>query len=228
LNIAMLNQLEQELDRLSTISRVRVLIFRAVGKMFSAGVDIVDHTPDKVDEMIPLFDRACRALADFPTPTIAAVQGHALGGGCELVLCCDLAVMAEGAMIGQPEIQLAAMAPVAALRLPYLVGYRAAADLMFTGRNLAAEEALSLGLVNAVVPPELVDGWTAEKASHMAALSRAALTLLKDSLALGYGSWADAMPKIESIYLDKLMKTYDAQEGLTAFMEKRKPVWKHG
>jgi cyclohexa-1,5-dienecarbonyl-CoA hydratase len=228
LNIAMLNQLEQELDRLSTVARVRVLIFRAAGKMFSAGVDIVDHTPDKVGEMIPLFDRVCRALADFPTPTIAAVQGHALGGGCELVLCCDLAVMAEGAKIGQPEIQLAAMAPVAALRLPYLMGYRAAADLMFTGRNLTADEALSVGLVNAVVPPELVNGWTSEKASHLAALSRAALTLLKDSLALGYGSWADAMPEMERIYLDKLMKTYDAKEGLSAFMEKRKPVWKHG
>ena len=228
LDIAMLRQLETEIERLSTRIGVRVLVLRASGKMFSGGVDVGDHTPDKVGEMIPLFDRVCRSLAEFPTPTLAAIQGHALGGGCELVLCCDLAVMAERAVIGQPEIQLAAMAPVAALRLPYLVGYRAAADLMFTGRNLTADEALSFGLVNAVVPSELVEGWSMEKANQIAGLSRAAMSLLKRALILGYSNWADALPEVERLYLDELMKTADAQEGLSAFIEKRKPEWKHG
>ncbi|MGB3715418.1 MAG: enoyl-CoA hydratase-related protein [Candidatus Promineifilaceae bacterium] len=228
LNIAMLRQLETEIERLSTRIGVRVLVLRASGKMFSAGVDVGDHTPDKVGEMIPLFDRVCHSLAEFPTPTLAAIQGHALGGGCELVLCCDLAVMAEGSVIGQPEIQLAAMAPIAALRLPYLVGYRAAADLMFTGRNLPADEALSFGLVNAVVPAELVEGWAMEKANQIAGLSRAAMSLLKRALNLGYSNWASALPEVERLYLDELMKTADAQEGLSAFIEKRKPEWKHG
>jgi cyclohexa-1,5-dienecarbonyl-CoA hydratase len=227
LNIAMLRLLEAEVERLASMSGVRVLVLQARGKMFSAGVDVGDHTPDKVGEMIPLFDRVCHSLAQFPRPTLAAIQGHALGGGCELVLCCDLAVMAEGAVIGQPEIQLAAIAPIAALRLPYLVGYRAAADLMFTGRTLKAGEALSFGLVNAVVPGELVEGWAMEKANQIAALSRAAMTLLKRALQLGYANWASALPEVERLYLDELMKTADAQEGLSAFIEKRKPEWKH-
>jgi cyclohexa-1,5-dienecarbonyl-CoA hydratase len=228
LNIATLRQLEAEIERLAGKIGVRVLVLRANGKMFSAGVDVGEHTPDKVGQMIPLFDRVCRSLAEFPTPTLAAIQGHALGGGCELVLCCDLAVMAEGSVIGQPEIQLAAMAPIAALRLPYLVGYRAAADLMFTGRNLNADEALSFGLVNAVVPGELVEGWATEKANQIAGLSRAAMSLLKRALNLGYSNWAQALPEVERLYLDELMKTADAQEGLSAFIEKRKPDWIHG
>ena len=133
LNIAALTQLESALTELSRDESIRVLVLRAEGKMFSAGVDVADHTPDKVGEMIPLFDRVCRALANFPVPTLAVVHGHALGGGCELVLCCDLAVMTDTAKIGQPEIQLAAFAPIAAMRLPKLVGYRNAADMLFTG-----------------------------------------------------------------------------------------------
>ena len=122
LDIATLTQFESALTELSQDESIRVLVIKAEGKMFSAGVDVADHTPDKVGDMIPLFDRVCRALANFPAPTIAVVHGHALGGGCELVLCCDLAVMTGNAKIGQPEIQLAAIAPIAALRLPQLVG----------------------------------------------------------------------------------------------------------
>ena len=152
INIAMLQELETVLAHMGQMSEVRVLVLQAAGKLFSAGVDIGDHTDEKVGEMIPLFNRVCQALADFPRPTIAAVQGHALGGGCEFVICCDFAVMAESAKIGQPEIQLASFAPVAALRLPYLVGYRAAADFMFNGRNLPASKAYEIGLINAAVP----------------------------------------------------------------------------
>ncbi len=227
LNIPMLQQLEAALGELAGDEAVRALVLRAEGKMFSAGVDVADHTAEKVGEMIPLFDRVCQALADFPVPTLAAVHGHALGGGCELVLCCDLAVIAEGAKIGQPEIQLAAIAPIAALRLPYLTGYRAAAELMFTGRNLTAQEALGMGLVNAVVHAEEVNPWAQEKATQIAGLSRAAMTLLKRALTLGYGAWARALPELEHLYLEELMNTTDAHEGLAAFMEKRKPEWEH-
>lgn len=227
INMPVLEQLENALGKLSGDDSVRALILRAEGKMFSAGADVADHTADKVGKMIPLFDRVYRALADFPVPTFAAVHGHALGGGCELVLCCDLAVMAEKAKIGQPEIQLAALAPVAALRLPYLVGYRAAADIMFTGRNLTALEALEVGLINAVVPAKQINAWVQEKTGQIAGLSRAAMTLLKRALLTGYGDWAKSGADLERLYLDDLMSTADAHEGLAAFMEKRKPEWKH-
>ena len=227
LHMPMLWQLEARLESLARQPSIRLLVLGAQGKLFSAGVDVADHTPDKVGEMIPLFDRVCRALADFPLPTIAAVHGHALGGGCELVLCCDLAVMAEEASLGQPEIQLAALAPIAALRLPYLVGYRAAAELMFTGRRLNAQEALQAGLVNAVVPAGQVNAWVEERAATLAGLSRVALGVVKRALHAGYGAWAAAMGDLERLYLEDLMNTADAHEGLAAFMEKRSPVWKH-
>ncbi len=227
IHIPMLEQLERTLAGLAGDRQVRTLIVRAAGKLFSAGVDVADHTADKVGDMIPLFDRVCRALAGFPVPTIAAVHGHALGGGCELVICCDLAYMAEDAKIGQPEIQLAVFAPVAALRLPYLSGYRAAADLMFTGRTLTAAEALQTGLVNAVVPAAQVMPAAREKAQQIAAHSRAAMTLLKKALLHGYRDWAENLPLVERLYLDELMRTHDVNEGLQAFMQKRKPVWRH-
>ena len=227
LNIAALSQLESTLTELSRDENIRVLILRAEGKMFSAGVDVADHTPEKVGEMIPLFDRTCRLLANFPCPTLAVVHGHALGGGCELVLCCDLAVMAEGAKISQPEIQLAAFAPVAAMRLPRMTTYRLAADMLLTGRTLTADEALRLGLVNAVVSAEQLQIWVNEKVTQLASLSRVALTATKRALQLGFGNWDASAKELERLYLDELMKTEDAREGLAAFMEKRTAVWKH-
>ncbi len=227
LDIATLTQFESALTELSRDDSIRVLIIKAEGKMFSAGVDVADHTPDKVGEMIPLFDRVCRALANFPAPTIAVVHGHALGGGCELVLCCDLAVMTETAKIGQPEVQLAAIAPIAAIRLPQLVGYRNAADMLFTGRVLTAGEALNMGLVNAVVSSDELEKWLCVKIAQLTSLSRVALTMTKRALHLGFGAWDSSAAELERLYLDELMKTEDAREGLTAFMEKRAAVWKH-
>lgn len=227
IDISMLQQMQSALESLSQDISVRTLVLRAEGKLFSAGVDVADHTAEKVGEMIPLVDHVCQTLAGFPVPTIAAVQGHALGGGCELVICCDMAVMVERAKIGQPEIQLAVFAPVAAMRLPFLVGYPAAADLLFTGRSLSAQEALEMGLVNAVVPLDQLNGWVGEKAAQMSGLSRTALTLSKRALQLGFGNWAGSHEEMERLYLDELMSTADANEGLASFMEKRRPVWQH-
>ncbi len=227
IHIPMIKQLKEALDGLAQNSAVRVLILQAEGKLFSAGVDVADHTADKVGEMIPSFNGVCCALADFPAPTIAAVTGHALGGGCELVICCDIAVMSEKAKIGQPEIQLACFAPIAAMRLPFLVGYSAAADLMFTGRNLNAQEALSLGLANAVVPVEQVLEWADAKAAQLKGLSGSALALCKKALNMGYGNWANCRSEVERLYLEDLMDTADVHEGLESFMEKRPPVWQH-
>lgn len=227
LDIATLTQFESALAELTRDESIRVLVVKAEGKMFSAGVDVADHTPDKVGGMIPLFDRVCRALANFPAPTIAVVHGHALGGGCELVLCCDLAVMTDNAKIGQPEIQLAAIAPIAALRLPQLVGYRNAADILFTGRSLTADEALKMGLVNAVVSAEQLEQWVEDKVTKLTSLSRVALTMTKRALHIGFGAWDSSAAELERLYLEELMKTEDAREGLTAFMEKRAAVWRH-
>ena len=194
--------------------------------MFSAGVDVADHTADKVGEMIPLFDKVCVALSEFPTPTLAVMHGHALGGGCELVLCCDLIVAAEGANIGQPEIKLATVAPIAALRLPGVVGYRRAAEMLFTGDAIGAVEAARIGLINRAVPVGELDQVVEQYVDKLRGLSAAALRVCKRAARLGAEGWAN-LPAMEKLYLEELMSTEDAQEGVASFMEKRSPVWRH-
>jgi len=194
--------------------------------MFSAGVDVADHTAEKVGEMIPLVDRVCLALANFPTPTLAVLHGHALGGGCEVALCCDLVVAAEAANLGQPEIKLAAVAPIAALRLPGLVGYRRAAEMLFTGDVVNAPEAARIGLINRAVPAGELEPTVAHYISRLRGLSAAALRVCKQAARLGADGWGN-LPAMEKLYLDELMSTEDAHEGVASFVEKRAPVWKH-
>lgn len=227
LNIQMLKEFIEELKNAAQDECVGALVLKANGDLFSAGVDVADHTEDKVGIMIPLFNQVCQLLADFPAPTVAAVHGHAIGGGCELVMCCDLAIMSEDAIIGQPEIKLATIAPIAAMRLPALVGYRAAADILFTGRNLNAQEALQIGLVNEIVASDKVEEIAMDKASQMSSMSRAAQRLNKRALQLGQYNWSKTMPDMEELYLEELMNTEDAIEGLEAFIEKRQPIWSH-
>jgi cyclohexa-1,5-dienecarbonyl-CoA hydratase len=226
LNIAMLRELGRALDAAAQEHSLRVLVVRAEGKMFSAGVDVADHTADKVGEMIPLFDQVCAALSDFLTPTLAVVHGHALGGGCEIALCCDLAVAADGAKFGQPEIKLATIAPIAALRLPWLIGYRRSAELLFTGEAIDASEAARIGLINRAVPASELDRVADKLAGQLSGLSGAALRLCKRALRLASDGW-QGLPAIERLYLDELMSAEDAQEGLEAFLQKRGPIWKH-
>jgi cyclohexa-1,5-dienecarbonyl-CoA hydratase len=226
LNIAMLRELSDTLDGAAREGSMRALVLRAEGKLFSAGVDVADHTADKVGEMIPLVDRVCAALADIPAPTLAVVHGHALGGGCELALCCDLIVAAEGANFGQPEIKLATVAPIASLRLPPLIGYRRAAEMLFTGDTIGAAEAARIGLINRAVPGDELDKTVDELVGKLTTLSAAALRVCKRAVRLGADGWAN-LPAVEKLYLDDLMSSEDAHEGLAAFMEKRAPVWKH-
>jgi cyclohexa-1,5-dienecarbonyl-CoA hydratase len=226
LNLAMLRETGSVLESVAQDESLRVLVVRAEGKAFSAGVDVADHTADKAGEMIPLFDRVCAALADFPAPTLAVVHGHALGGGCELALCCDLVVAAEGANFGQPEIKLATIAPVAALRLPGLVGYRRAAELLFTGEAVGAAEAARIGLINRAVPAAELESAVEQYVGKLRALSGAALRVCKKAARRGGNGWSK-LAAMEKLYLEELMSTQDAHEGVASFIEKRAPIWKH-
>jgi cyclohexa-1,5-dienecarbonyl-CoA hydratase len=154
------------------------------------------------------------------------VHGHALGGGCELALCCDLIVAAEGANFGQPEIKLATVAPIAALRLPGLVGYRRAAELLFTGEAIGAVEAARVGLINRAVPAGELDQAVEQYVGKLRALSGAALRVCKQAARLGDDGWGK-LSAMEKLYLEGLMSTQDAHEGVASFIEKRAPVWKH-
>lgn len=226
LHIPLLAELEAILQTAAADSTLRLLVLRAAGKLFSAGVDIGDHTAERVGEMIPLFHRVCRALAQFPAPTLAVMHGHALGGGCELVLCCDLIVAAERAKMGQPEIKLATFAPIAALRLPALVGRPLAAELLFTGEAMTAGAAATAGLINRAVPADELETAVDEYIQKLRPLSATALRLCKQALNQGQDNWAQ-LEAVEAQYLQDLMATADVHEGLAAYQEKRAPTWQH-
>jgi cyclohexa-1,5-dienecarbonyl-CoA hydratase len=228
LTTRMLLDLAGHLEQIADDDAVRVVLLDAAGKLFSAGVDVEDHVGDKVRSMMEALDRLFGVLARVPQPTVAAVQGAALGGGCELVLGTDLCLASSRAKFGQPEIKLGLFAPPASMLLPRLVGERKALELLLTGDPVSAEEACRLGLVNRVLPDEgfrdEVDRFMAE----LAGLSGPALRLAKRAVLETRGRGVDeAQRGLRDLYLNELMQTHDANEGLAAFLEKREPAWKH-
>lgn len=227
LDIAMLRELQEAAAQVAADPSAAVLVVTGEGKAFSAGVDVADHTEDRVEDMITAFHAALERLAGLDLPVVAAVNGAALGGGLEVALACDLIVAREGAKLGQPEIQLGVFPPYAAAVLPGMVGAARALDLCLTGRTFTAEEGLAMGLVQRVFSrdgfPEEANAFVAS----LAALSPAVLRMTKGAVRMGATEPPDrALRAIERRYLDDLMKLDDAREGLAAFMEKRPPVWK--
>jgi cyclohexa-1,5-dienecarbonyl-CoA hydratase len=229
LNIAMMREINTALEEVSDDPGVKVLVFEAAegSKAFSAGVDVSEHTADKVEEMIGVFHRIFRLLDELEVPTVAVVGGAALGGGCELVLFCDMVIASERASFGQPEIQVGVIPPIAVVALPGIIGPKKALEMVLIGDRIRAAEAERLGLVNKVVPPEELQATADEFVSKLARLSGAVLRLTKRAVRLGsVGRFADGLAAVEELYLGPLMHTEDAHEGLAAFMEKRAPVWK--
>jgi cyclohexa-1,5-dienecarbonyl-CoA hydratase len=229
LDIAMMREIHGALEEAETDDGIRVIVFRGAGeRAFSAGVSIQDHTPDRIGEMIREFHGIFRRLARSERATLAAVQGHCLGGGFELAAMCDLVVAADNAQFGQPEIKLGQLAPVGVILLPYLIGYRKAAELLLTGRNLSAQEALSLGLVNRLAPPNKLGERTDELLRELLGQSASALRLTKTILRRVAGlEFEKALAVSEEFFLNTLAKTEDAKEGIFAFLEKRAPQWKN-
>jgi cyclohexa-1,5-dienecarbonyl-CoA hydratase len=228
LDIRTSRALREVVHGLAGLDEVGVLVLTGAGKAFSAGVDIGEHRPETAHDMLHAFHDLCRAILDFPRPTIARVHGAALGGGCELVLCCDLAVADASARLGQPEISLGVFPPVAAVMLPRLAGRRATMEVILWGEVMPAAEALRLRLVSEVVADDALDARVAERAARVASLSGTALRKTRKAIRRGaIGPMDDALRAVEEMYLNDLMRTEDASEGLESFLEKRPPVWRH-
>jgi methylglutaconyl-CoA hydratase len=213
---------------------LRAVLLAGRGASFCAGADLdwmrasgeLTHERNVAD--------AQRAAAMFaavdscPVPVVARVHGAALGGGCEVVLSCDLSIAAESATLGLPEIGLGVFPPLAAVLLPRTVGRCAAAEALLLGETLPAAEAVRLGLCGDVVPDAELDARVAAKAARAAALSGTSLRRARKALRRGaVGPLDDALRAVEEIYLNELMRTADATEGLQAWIEKRPPHWRH-
>jgi cyclohexa-1,5-dienecarbonyl-CoA hydratase len=204
-----------------------LVVLGAEGKAFSAGVDIADHTPDQVHAMIDVFDRLFLTMSEIEKPIAALVNGAALGGGFELVLFCDLVVASEKAKLGQPEVKVGVFPPIACYLLPRLLSWPLAMEILLGGEVFDAARAAQIGLVNKVFPADNFGGDATSYLKLFSKLSPVVLALTKKAARAGAGKdFAEGLKIIDEIYLQELMKTHDAVEGLQAFMEKRKPVWK--
>ncbi len=226
MNIQMMEEINRALGELMG-SPPNLLVFRAEGKAFSVGVEVADHLGDKANYMIEVFHGIFRRMDSLGVPSLAVVQGAALGGGCELAAYCDMVLASEKARFGQPEIQVGVFPPIAALAFPRMIGRKKAMELVLSGESISAQEALQIGLVNKVVPAESLEAEVQAWASRFAKLSGVVLRLARRALVEGWDTQVErGLARIEEIYLKELMNTQDAKEGLQAFLEKREPVWK--
>lgn len=227
LDIPTIARLGEVVSELAGDADLQVVVIRGAGeRAFSAGVAVQDHTPDKVGPMLESLHGAIRKLRDLSAVTVAAVRGHCLGGGMELALACDLVVATEDARFGQPEIELGCYPPVAAALYPSLIGPGRTLDLLLTGRTLSCEEAERMGLVARRVAD--LDEGVAKLTAEITARSAAVVRLTKKAVQAGRDrGFSEALSESERLYLEELCPTADMEEGIAAFLEKRRPVWKH-
>jgi cyclohexa-1,5-dienecarbonyl-CoA hydratase len=226
IDIAMMEELAQGLADIDARPDVSVVLIRGEGKAFSAGVDVAAHTPDRVEEMLTKFHAAIRALLNTKKVTIAAVHGHCLGGGAELAMICDLVYTTASAQWEFPEIKLGCYPPVACTALAALVGQKRAAELILTGRTIRGTEAAEIGLANHAVTDEGLQSAVEGTVQQVLKMSASSLAITKKAIyAWDAAHFDKGLARAEKIYLEELMKTSDAQEGIRAFIEKREPKW---
>ena len=229
LDIKTMREMDQALQEVKGRQKeLKLLVITQAGdKAFSTGVDVKDHTSDKVDEMIEVFHKIFRIMATLDLPTLAVVNGHALGGGCEVAIFCDMVIATEKSQFGQPEIKLAVYPSMVVALLYRLIGLKKAFEMIITGDSIDAKEAERIGLINLAVPEERLAEEVEKFIKRLTDKSPVALKLAKRATLAGIDlDFEQALQRSEAIYKGNLMKTYDANEGLTAFMEKRTPVWK--
>ena len=197
------------------------------GPHFSFGASVEEHLPASCEQMLRSLHDLLEAMLDWPRPILMAIRGQCLGGGLEFALAGNLMFAAPEAQFGQPELKLGVFAPAASVLLPLRIGQARAEDLLYSGRSIDAQTALAWGLANEMAEdPAAAAAAYFEK--HLAGKSAASLALAVRAAREPFADLARArLGDVEALYLEKLMLTRDANEGLTAFLEKRAPKWEH-
>ena len=226
IDVEMMEQFASALAEAEARQEIAVIVLAGSDQAFSVGVDVATHTPDRVDAMLAKFHTVIHAVVGSRKVTVAAVRGHCLGGGAELAMVCDLVYTTGDANWGFPEIALGCFPPVAAAALAALVGQKRAADLILTGRSITGDEAAEIGLANRAVSEEQLDLVVEGAVKHLSGLSPAVLKITKKALyAWDAFHFDKRLARAEAVYLEELSKVNDMQEGINAFLEKRKPAW---
>lgn len=230
LNTELVTELHDVIEALDRDSAVRVIVLTGEGKAFVAGADIAEMSRFAPLEARAFAQNGHKTLARIEQtekPIICAINGFALGGGCEVALACDIRVMAEGAKIGQPEVNLGIIPGFGGTqRLSRLVGSGSAKELVYTGDYIDAQEALRIGLVNKVVGLDKLMDTVMEMARKIAAKGPAAVRLAKSVINRGLDSNLNTGNALEIEAFGVCFASGEPKEGMTAFLEKRKPNWK--
>ena len=226
LSVGLMREMLQALDDFEAHPDIAIIIIEGDRRAFSAGVDIKAHVPEQVRDMLTSFHAVIRAIVGSRKVTIASVEGACLGGGAELAAVCDLAYTARDATWGFPEIKLGCFPTVAAVALPALVGQKRASELILTGRQISGDEAVAIGLANRSVHAEELEGLVQQTADELSQHSPVALAHAKKSIYAWDAIHFDkGLARAEKIYLEELVSTADAREGIMAFLEKRSAKW---
>ena len=221
LDIPMLEELRDALARIRP-DRHALILDAAGTRAFSAGVAVQDHLGDRAGVMLAVFHDCFRILARLDLVTVALVRGLTLGGGCELAMACDFILAGENATFGQPEIRLGVFPPVGAYQLSRQLSPRKGLEMMLTGDPVPAAE-----IANAVFPEEDFDARANEWLGRLYRHSASSLRIARKAFRLAQADDFEArLAEVERLYLDELMLTEDATEGLHAFLEKRAPRWR--
>jgi cyclohexa-1,5-dienecarbonyl-CoA hydratase len=227
-NIAMMQEFNAALKTLSAEKDLKCVVILGEGPSWCAGVDVGDHRPELVDQMIGTFNQALQSIEALPVPVIAAVHGACLGGGMEFAIACDMVLAAKKAKFGQPEVKLGFFPPYAAIRLPLLVGPAKTIEICATGRTYSADEAVAMGFVGRAVEEDQFDAELSKFIGEIQTSSPLILRLNKQAVKAHLGmNFSKAIESVSDLFLNTLMKTEDTLEGIASFYEKRKSVWKN-
>jgi cyclohexa-1,5-dienecarbonyl-CoA hydratase len=230
LDAIMMQEITSLMESLKDNMDVKLITFEGAGNNFSYGASVAEHTRDKAADMISSFHKMFFAIIDHHIPTLAKISGQFLGGGFELPLVCNFIFADESAKIGQPEIILGVFAPPASVIMPMKIGQAKADELLLTGRVISAVEAKASGLVNEVFADKesmdlAVDAWISKQILGKSASS---LRFANKAARANFNAILQKnLDYLKGVYVDELMETHDANEGINAFMEKRKPTWKN-
>ena len=226
----MMDELQYVFDSFTKKDELKLIVLEGAGENFSFGASVEEHRKEHAATMLRIFHQLFYSLRDISVPALAKVSGQCLGGGFELALMCNFIFADKSAKFGQPEIKLGVFPPPASNLLPEKIGYARAEELLITGKTISADEAKSLGLVNEIFDDKEsmdkgADSWIEKNilpksASSLRYSVKAARIKLNHVL-------SNFLPELESMYINQLMGSHDANEGIQSFLEKRKPVWEN-
>lgn len=228
ITVEMLEEILNALDQIRDDDTLKVLVIRGSGGIFSGGVSPEDLTADRVGNLMPLYSRLYIYLNDIRGLTMAAVEGVAMGAGCELAAFCDVTIAAENARFGFPEIKLGLFPPIATAILPRIIGRNRTLDWILSGRDVSAVEASEANMVARTIPRVVLDEFIDNYADRIGKSSAPAVVLTKRAVDTAlYTPAMEALRTTESTFMLDLMNCIDPHEGLKAGIEGRPPVWRN-